>query len=243
MVFVNRQAFQSYLIEKTKFYIITRIINGNIKLIVVSVYISPAYDMKNILIELRESVFCLVNKFPDDALIIGGDFNGRVGNNNRFPDDNLFYNTNLNNDRKNLDLECNLRGKLLLECMEDLGLFLINGRSKSDFPAQYTFVSGVGCSVIDLVWVNLEATKILKDLRVLNDLISRSDHFPVKLTLKEEIIYESCEGILKWKENLKDRYFEEMIFSPQVTMHDVNVDICNKKLDKTIIESAKSKLY
>ena len=62
----------------TKHFIAARIVNDNFNL-VFSVYISQSHDIKNVLSELKESINFVMSKFPDDPLIVGGDFNFRVG--------------------------------------------------------------------------------------------------------------------------------------------------------------------
>ncbi|KAL1463819.1 hypothetical protein WDU94_015528, partial [Cyamophila willieti] len=57
--------------------------------------------------------------------------------------------------------------------------------SPGDIPGQYTFVSNVGKSVVDLIWSNLEACRLVRELRV-SDSIITSDHFPVILVLDLE---------------------------------------------------------
>ena len=237
-VFVNSHIFGSYLLKATKNYIITRISKDDFNVIVCNVYISPSHDIKSVLNDLKVAINFIVLEFVNDPLIVVGDFNCRVGSRNNIVEDALVNDTELRCEMLSVDLELNGRGKYLLECMEDLGLFLINVRTCSDSQAQFTFASSVGCSVIDLAWGNQKILGLIKDLKVMNCTITRSDHFPVKLVLDKELMFSSCKGGLRWKEQLSSVYFEAMYFSPRVSMIFNNVDKCNEVLDSTIINTA-----
>lgn len=62
--------------------------------------------------------------------------------------------------------------------MNDNGLCVLNGRSKKDIPAQFTFSQSNGSSVIDLVWSTLNSFEFLFDFSVLS-ITTMSNHFPV----------------------------------------------------------------
>lgn len=66
--------------------------------------------------------------------------------------------------------------------MEDNGFLVLNGRTDGDVPGQYTYLSRVGKSVVDLIWANLESCKLISELHVFDNVIV-SDHLPVTLTL------------------------------------------------------------
>lgn len=40
--------------------------------------------------------------------------------------------------------------------MENLGLYVLNGRTNGDIPGRYSFMNKIGNSTIDLTWANLE---------------------------------------------------------------------------------------
>ena len=60
-------------------------------------------------------------------------------------------------------------GKFFTSFFESNGFFLLNGRTKNDYPAQFTYHETAGVSVIDLVWCNLECSEFIADFRVLLD--------------------------------------------------------------------------
>lgn len=70
----------------------------------------------------------------------------------------------------------------LLEFMVLNSLALLNGRTRSDYPAMYTYCAKQGNSVIDLIWVNITGMNFIDDLKV-NTNVFASDHFPVCLQL------------------------------------------------------------
>ncbi|KAI5717270.1 hypothetical protein M8J77_003059 [Diaphorina citri] len=109
--------------------------------------------------------------------IIGGDFNGRISDQN-YLDGELAEEWGMLSFRISLDEVANRRGEMLVECMEEYGLVLLNGRTKGDIPGQFTYISQAGKSSVDLIWCHLELCKWVLELRV-SDCILSSDHLPV----------------------------------------------------------------
>lgn len=71
--------------------------------------------------------------------------------------------------------------------MESANMLLINGRTISDSPAQCTYVSNSGKSIIDLAWVSLKSVEFVNDFKIIPD-FPVSDHFPCSLSLKANLI-------------------------------------------------------
>ncbi|KAI5739760.1 hypothetical protein M8J77_023172 [Diaphorina citri] len=109
--------------------------------------------------------------------IIGGDFNGRISDQN-YLDGELAEEWGMLSFRISLDEVANRRGEMLVECMEEYGLVVLNGRTKGDIPGQFTYISQAGKSSVDLIWCHLELCKWVLELRV-SDCILSSDHLPV----------------------------------------------------------------
>lgn len=120
--------------------------------IAVLVYFNFTRDYKEFLSELEEVIDLHRNNFPGFRVIIGGDFNARVGNLNDLVIPRVSEEYNINISRISKDSVYNTRGSQLLSFAERLGIILYNGRSYSDTPGQYTHVSANGNSVIDFVW-------------------------------------------------------------------------------------------
>jgi hypothetical protein len=112
-----------------------------------------------------------------------GDMNGRFGLLNQIPEIAPgINNKNLSDTRESNDRKINKRGELLNETFEFFGYKLLNGRSKGDNPANFTFVGSQGKSVIDVAWVNDTAAVDVVDFDVLYNLFV-SDHLPCRIKL------------------------------------------------------------
>lgn len=148
-------------------------------IIIIAVYFHLDLDINGQLSDMQTLINDLNNTHHHYLLIIGGDFNARVGNLGS-SDEDLTYGTPLHYCRTLHDHIINHRGKILSEGLESLGFTLINGLSRSDLPNQMTFTNKNGSSVVDLIWVNSSSLHLVKDMRV-DELITNSDHFPVTI--------------------------------------------------------------
>ena len=117
-------------------YLLLRIINFNVILGII--YVSPNTELEDKLKNFSESLNLMENLFPNSARLIGGDFNARIGESSNVIDDCLLESLNFFDYRSSLDKVINTRGYTLCNCMENLGLVLVNGRSYADSPAHYT---------------------------------------------------------------------------------------------------------
>ncbi|KAL1446171.1 hypothetical protein WDU94_005490 [Cyamophila willieti] len=144
-----------------------------------NIYVSPKYPLEQAL----ESLDLLLDELntQTDPIIIGGDTNGRISDEN-YLDESLAEEYGLLPQRISQDELINRRGEQLISCMENHGFLVLNGRTEGDVPGQYTYLSRVGLSTVDLVWANLESCKLVSELCV-SDTVIVSDHFPVTLTL------------------------------------------------------------
>lgn len=179
---------QSSLVEKNDWWLALELKLLRGRLYYIFAYFNPAEDIKIYLTGLKDLIDELCSKNPDSHIIISGDFNARIGELNNYTDrqdNSIFDGWQITPDRSTLDTTTTSRGKRLVASMEELGLTVVNGRSKSDSPAQYTFMGhSAKKSIIDLVWANNKALTEIEDLKVL-DCIIESDHYPLLLTLKE----------------------------------------------------------
>lgn len=126
---------------------------GNYKFILGLVYASPSSDFKDFLEILNDQINIISLKFPDLPIFIGGDFNSRVGHLNQFSDELILNNEMFSAERYSMDSKCDSKGIKLVTNMENNGYILINGRTVSDTPANYTFVNKIGKSLIDFFFV------------------------------------------------------------------------------------------
>lgn len=178
---------QSQLIEKTEWWIAVKI-DGKMNkgFILVFVYLNPNFDIMEYINMLDNLVTDLDTRFPDSKIFLAGDFNARIGDLNSLNEQEeglIFENLVITAERSTLDISANERGIRLTEFLSSVGFFVINGRSCSDSPAQFTFLgNNSNKSTIDLVWANLKALPEVIDLKV-SDTIITSDHLPVCLWL------------------------------------------------------------
>lgn len=165
----------------TNMWIFVKIICPNgMNITLGNVYISPSYCSEEAINLLRG----FLNEQCNNNSIIGGDFNGRIADQN-YLESELSEECGLLSLRIPLDQVTNKRGGMLVECMEEHGFVALNGRTKGDIPGQFTYISRVGKSSVDLVWCHLELCKWVLELRV-SDCILNSDHLPVSVYLDIE---------------------------------------------------------
>uniref|UniRef100_T1I9R7 Endo/exonuclease/phosphatase domain-containing protein n=1 Tax=Rhodnius prolixus TaxID=13249 RepID=T1I9R7_RHOPR len=155
---------------------------ANDVLILGTVYLKPDIAFEVIIQDLNREFIDFRLNYGECGIIFGGDFNSRLGESNIL-DNHIFEGTCFKGCRQSADKEVNRKGTLLTEVMENNGLFVCNGRSYSDFPANYTFIGPQGKSVIDLVWLDFLMLKYICNFNV-TPMTSFSDHLLCKLQLQ-----------------------------------------------------------
>ena len=101
-----------------------------------------------------------------------------LNNNTNFLNLGTFY-----NNRESLKAEKpDDRGRKLIDALEFHEMYLLNGRARSDHPANCTYVSGNDTSMIDLIWCSYPGFDVCDNLYVC-DFVTGSDHLPVSLEL------------------------------------------------------------
>lgn len=153
-------------------------------LIVGCIYWKPGLDNDFILESILDSLNYLFLNYSECKIIIGGDWNARLGELDSF-DDEMFDSSNLVGCRSTLDHLISNRGEKLVDLMEHLGMIVCNGRSPSDSPAKYTYIGHNGASIVDLVWVSFSCINSIKDFEIV-DIGHFSDHAVCLLTLLTE---------------------------------------------------------
>lgn len=171
----------SEVLDTSERWIFARFSCAGLDYIVGTVYFRPKLELTPLLESLQLTLEHLTSKYPEAILIIGGDFNTRIGELGEvYPD--LLDDSILLPTRRALDTKISQDGTRLADFMAANGLLCLNGRTPSDNPACFTFSAEVGNSIIDLVWVNMRCLPLIADLRV-NTIMTGSDHFPVILEL------------------------------------------------------------
>lgn len=176
LLILIKKGFSYSILSVTNLWIFVKITCPNgMDVTLGNVYVSPNYSMDEALNLLRSVLdeLCV----DHNNTIIGGDFNGRISDQN-YLDGELAEEWGMLSFRISLDEVANRRGEMLVECMEEYGLVVLNGRTKGDIPGQFTYISQAGKSSVDLIWCHLELCKWVLELRV-SDCILSSDHLPV----------------------------------------------------------------
>ncbi|CAG5084868.1 Protein of unknown function [Cotesia congregata] len=243
------EAFNYTLLDISPWWICIKIQLDNISLGLCTVYFSPAQDLYYHLSLLQYMLNDVQENHHLDLLILGGDFNARVGLGNDFPSI-MTEGSTLLPDRTSLDTTVNSRGTQLLDFADINGFVLLNGRTHGDIPAKYTFCSAKGKSVIDQVWVNLAGINFISQLRVL-DIPSQSDHSPISLQLslpslflppRTSLSHISTGTKVKWLIDKKDTFNNAMRWSQKISIDfdKEDIDFINRNLIEAILDAAET---
>ncbi|XP_044595870.1 uncharacterized protein LOC123272913 [Cotesia glomerata] len=184
-----------------------------------------------------------------DLIVLGGDFNARVGVQGAVHED-IVSGSSLLSYHSSLDTISSPRGSLITDFCETNGFILLNGRLPGDSPAQYTYCSSQGKSVIDLIWTNLLGISYMSDIQVIST-PTTSDHFPVLLSLVFPSLVPHAEppsdsyipsDKLFWKQNLQPKYLHDMLWSRhlEVSFDTDSSDLLSSNLTETIYSTAKA---
>lgn len=128
----------------------------------------------------REIIESLIEKDKEERLIIGGDFNARIGKEGSF--------SNMEKEEKDVrnskDKVKNAEGRKLLEMVEENGWEILNGNMEGDEKGEFTFVGGKGNSVIDYVLIDQKVKEEIKCFRIAERI--ESDHLPLEVEIYGE---------------------------------------------------------
>jgi hypothetical protein len=138
-------------VESTDYYLIVRLRNKTTKLnwAIACVYIQHNHDNFELIVSnLTRTLSDLEIMYPDTPVIMGGDFNSRVGCLGEL-NKHLFENSLLIGTRRSLDSIIDSHGKKLIEIMDEANYVLPIGRSNGDYPGKHTFANANDKSTID----------------------------------------------------------------------------------------------
>lgn len=175
--------------------IITNNIQSGDLLLIASLYVQPSPEKDDVLIDIFASIENLMESFPTAKVMILGDLNARISDDN-IKSINLQCTNYLFETRESPDKVKTSRGRLLGELCANLDLTVINGRSADDVKGNFTYISTNGNSCIDLALCNPEVLNHVKQFKILN--IPNSKHLPLTLTLGDYQINTSKDEKLKW---------------------------------------------
>lgn len=234
-------------------WIFLKLTVNNIKIIIGSIYFSPAKCIITCLELLQIVIDEIKSKEKDshDIFLIGGDFNCRIGICDDAPRE-IFDSSSLYSDRRSNDTVTNRRGKNLLGFMIENGFVVLNGRSYSDYLAAITSSSKKGSSVVDLVWCDILGIGYVRDFKVTQDKVC-SDHFPI--TVLFNFGTDDVDHVQKGSYNNNDKFLSRIRWDPSkselfkdkvsdINLTDINfsafsIDNANKFLIDTISLVAK----
>lgn len=153
------------------------------------------------------------------ATYVIGDINARVGEETGYIDSE--WEEHVGEIRRSQDKTINTGGRKLLKICEEWGLYIANGRVNGDSTGEVTFVGGndeVCASVLDLViCLGPDALNKVSSLQI--QARPESDHLPVTMTLKEDLLNsqdqdqtkersELSKEKLKWCADKQEEYTE-----------------------------------
>ena len=148
-----------------------------VHLIVANVYIPPYKSFDDALIDLQVDLETVIESFPSDLVVVGGDFNARVGDLGDIA--NAGESIGIPTERTGHDKKITKRGRALMKLMTELNLILLNGRLCPDIPSNFTFISSTGKSTIDLIFCNENTIPFVTKLEVGES--EFTGHFPVQV--------------------------------------------------------------
>lgn len=82
-----------------------------------------------------------------------GDFNARVGLMQGLDSVGLDTNMNIREKRISCDVKVNAKGRRIMECMNDAGMVVLNGRTDGHINGEFTFVGNACSSVCVSRWI------------------------------------------------------------------------------------------
>lgn len=240
---MSRKSIHISIISQSNNWLLALINFPDCKVLCEFVYFRPTNVIHEDLTDIQSQLEASYPDFNTLPLYILGDFNARVGNLTTLPQE-LVYNCNIKACGSFLDTQSS-RGIVLKSFLEENGLILINCRTNTDYPAQYTFC-GKGNSTIDLAWTNCEGIYLIEDF-VVQDVVNGSDHFPIVLTLKVEGPNSSenhQHNTIKWKNEKKYDYRLAMKWSNlvQTNATDTVTDLQNRLREATKNTALKLKM-
>ena len=82
-MFVDKKMYKCEIVFNNENCLIIKCKVGSLKIIQVTIYISPIIEIEQVLGDLSEQSDIIMQEFPDMPLILGGDFNARIANENK----------------------------------------------------------------------------------------------------------------------------------------------------------------
>lgn len=240
IIYYSRKFFEACVLDISPWWIVCTLKSKGFMSILALVYFKPTLKLEDALDTFQITLGDIRERFHGTPIIICGDFNARLGSLGDISSD-LEVQSCLYDLHVSSDTTFNSRGCDLLEFMDFNSFSLLNGRTSSDHPAQLTFVTHNGASTIDLFWCSFDGLDLVSDLKVRNDVLCSSGHFPIilklhnpggrqyNLTDRQSLAHRQ---VLVWNPEKTMHYSNHMSLSPQVSRLQGSVqesfdNICN----------------
>lgn len=180
IIFVKRK-FKVKIIEINCYWIIVKLELNHVFSVVLGAVYLPPDSLGDCFGELSNKLQEAVLGSGADHIILMGDFNARLAS-MCWMTPELLEGSCLSACRRSFDSCVNARGRACLSFMEAESLVLVNGRSASDKPANFTYVSERGQSTIDLCMVSVGLSHSILDSGIVIS-NATSDHIPYFLDI------------------------------------------------------------
>lgn len=184
LILFHKKSFNVSLISKTRHWLSVHVEIAGDTYVLVAVYLNEGYTeaIETVFSNLLESI---EEGYPGCKLIIGGDWNSRIGRENNGEGD-IFEGTHLYETRTSCDTVIDPEGRRLLSAMENHhNLFVLNGRTPGDIEGAYTCFAQNGMSTVDQVWINCETFEVIENFFV-QTFDSGSDHLPCVVDIRKD---------------------------------------------------------
>lgn len=104
-------------------YIFVQVVSQFFKVIIGLVYLSPTSDFNHFKNKFESAIYDISLKYLDNAIIVGGDLNCKIGSLNQLGEDFFKESNNLAGIRSTSDEKIDKRGREIVELFERNGYF------------------------------------------------------------------------------------------------------------------------
>lgn len=205
-------------------------------------FIIPVYINDSKWEDQFSSMYNFLSEFDEDNIMLIGDFNARMGTEQVV--DIGTSNKHISEVRKSKDSKLNKRGLELLDFLNSFGFILLNGRTKGDEAGEYTFISGQGCSTIDLCAIRGKWVPIVSEFSTLAE--NYTNHLPVSVIVRVKETLSTYKKLnllpkIAWNEKFKDNYKDKMREQVgKITWDEANINIYSEQLKKCVKDSTET---
>lgn len=215
----------------------------NLDVIIINIYLKNKFYKERV--ELVEDFLInTVARHSDCTIILGGDFNSRIGLRNQLNEEKV-EGSNFMAVRNTKGNVINSNDVFLTDALEAAGLVVLSSRSKSDATGELIYFGGVGQTTIDFIRSDANSLLNLEYFEVVN--LGLSDHLLIKVTLKQinpNLIDQDNNNntaALKyiWDDEKFEDYIKELQSLPCSSSDDRTIEEVSQRLSRAITGIAK----